>query len=88
MPALAPASDFKAPIHEYDRKLGNSVTGGVVCRGDRVPAIAGAYVFGDFASGRIFSLHERGGRWESREIARGDVLVASLTGQVKRIVRK
>ena len=101
MPALAPASDFKAPIHEYDRKLGNSVTGGVVCRGDRVPAIAGAYVFGDFASGRIFSLHDRGGRWESREIARdatvagfghdpsnGDVLVASLTGQVKRIVRK
>ena len=100
-PGLAPASDFKAPIHEYDRKLGNSVTGGVVCRGERVPAIAGAYVFGDFASGRIFSLHERGGKWESREIARdatvagfghdpsnGDVLVASLAGQVKRIVKK
>jgi hypothetical protein len=100
-PELAPASAYKAPIHEYDRKLGNSVTGGVVCRGDRVPAIADAYVFGDFASGRIFSLHDRGGRWESREIARdatvagfghdpsnGDVLVASLTGQVKRIVKK
>jgi len=100
-PGLAPASDFKAPIHEYDRKLGNSVTGGVVCRGERVPAIAGAYVFGDFASGRIFSLHENAGKWESREIARdatvagfghdpsnGDVLVASLTGQVKRIVKK
>ena len=100
-PGLAPASAFKAPIHEYDRKLGNSVTGGVVCRGERVPAIAGAYVFGDFASGRIFSLHERGGKWESREIARdatvagfghdpsnGDVLVASLAGQVKRIVKK
>ena len=100
-PGLAPASAFKAPIHEYDRKLGNSVTGGVVCRGDRVPAIAGAYVFGDFASGRIFSLHERDGKWESRQIARdatvagfghdpsnGDVLVASLAGQVKRIVKK
>ncbi len=100
-PGLAPASDFKAPIHEYDRSRGNSVTGGVVCRGDRVPAIAGAYVFGDFASGRIFALHERAGKWESREIARdttiagfghdpsnGDVLVASLAGQVKRIVKK
>ena len=100
-PALAPATAFKAPIHEYDRKLGNSVTGGVVCRGDRVPAIAGAYVFADFASGRIFSLHDNGGEWKSQEIARdatvagfghdpsnGDVLVASLTGQVKRIVRK
>lgn len=101
MPALAPASDFKAPIHEYDRKLGNSVTGGVVCRGARVPAIAGAYVFGDFASGRIFALHEKAGQWVSQEIAKdmtvagfghdpsnGDVLVASLSGQVKRIVRK
>ena len=100
-PALAPASAYKAPIHEYDRKLGSSVTGGVVCRGDRVPAIADAYVFADFASGRIFSLHDRGGKWESREVARdaavagfghdpsnGDVLVASLAGQVKRIVKK
>jgi glucose/arabinose dehydrogenase len=101
MPALAPASAYKAPIHEYDRKLGNSVTGGVVYRGDRVPAIAGAYVFADFASGRIFALSENAGKWESREVAKdftisgfgydpsnGDVLVASLTGQVKRIVKK
>lgn len=101
MPGLAPASDFQAPIHEYDRKLGNSVTGGVVCRGERVPAIAGAYVFADFASGRIFALHQTGTQWKSQEIVRdatvagfghdpasGDVLVASLTGKVQRIVRK
>jgi len=100
-PDLAPASDFKAPIHEYDRKLGNSVTGGVVYRGGRVPAISGAYVFGDFASGRIFALREREGNWASQEIAKasavagfghdpsnGDVLVATLTGQVLRVVRK
>jgi glucose/arabinose dehydrogenase len=100
-PDLAPASDFKAPIHEYDRKLGNSVTGGVVYRGGRVPAISGAYVFGDFASGRIFALREREGNWASKEIAKasavagfghdpsnGDVLIASLAGQVLRLVRK
>jgi glucose/arabinose dehydrogenase len=100
-PGLAAPSDFKSPIHEYDRKLGNSVTGGVVYRGDRVPAIAGAYVFADFASGRIFALHDNGGKWESQQVAKdftiagfgydpsnGDVLVASLTGQVKRIVKK
>ena len=100
-PGRAAPSDFKSPIHEYDRKLGNSVTGGVVYRGDRVPAIAGAYVFADFASGRIFALSENAGKWESREVAKdftisgfgydpsnGDVLVASLTGQVKRIVKK
>ena len=100
-PDLAPASDFKAPIHEYDRKLGNSVTGGVVCRGERVPAIAGAYVFGDFVSGRIFTLRQSDGKWLSKEIAKasavagfghdpsnGDVLIASLAGQVLRLVRK
>lgn len=100
-PGLAASSAFKAPIHEYERKFGNSVTGGVVYRGDRVPAIAGAYVFGDFASGRIFALRENAGRWESQQVAKdntiagfgydpsnGDVLVASLAGQVKRIVKK
>lgn len=100
-PGLAVASDLKAPIHEYDRKLGNSVTGGVVYRGDRIPFLAGAYIFADFASGRIFALREQGGKWESQQVAKdftiagfgydpsnGDVLVASLTGQVKRIVKK
>ena len=100
-PALAEPSAFKAPIHEYDRKLGNSVTGGVVYHGDRVPAIDGAYVFADFASGRIFALRDKAGKWESQQLAtehtiagfgydvsNGDVLVATLSGQVKRVVRK
>lgn len=100
-PALAQPSAYKAPIHEYDRKLGNSVTGGVVYRGDRVPAIDGAYVFADFGSGRIFALRENGGKWESQQLAtehtiagfgydvsNGDVLVATLSGQVKRIIKK
>lgn len=100
-PGLAPASAFQAPIHEYDRKLGNSVTGGVVCRGERVPAIAGAYIFADFASGRIFALRQQGNQWQSHEIVRdttvagfghdpanGDVLVASLAGKVQRIIKK
>ncbi|MEN9653095.1 MAG: hypothetical protein RL303_815 [Verrucomicrobiota bacterium] len=100
-PSLAPNSAYVAPIHEYDRTAGSSVTGGVVCRGERVPAIAGAYVFGDFVSGRIFTLRQSDGKWLSKEIAKasavagfghdpsnGDVLVASLAGQVLRLVRK
>jgi glucose/arabinose dehydrogenase len=101
MPARAPASAYKAPIHEYDRKLGASVTGGVMYRGARVPDIADSYIFADFASGRIFALREEGSKWESRQVAKdfsisgfgydpsnGDVLVASLAGQVKRVVKK
>lgn len=101
MPARAPASAYKAPIHEYDRKLGASVTGGVMYRGARVPDITDSYIFADFASGRIFALREEGSKWESRQVAKdfsisgfghdpsnGDVLLASLAGQVKRIVKK
>lgn len=100
-PALAEPSAYKAPIHEYDRKLGNSVTGGVVYRGDRIPSLSGAYVFADFASGRVFALREKAGKWESQQLltehtiagfgydpSNGDLLVASLSGQVKRIVRR
>ncbi len=44
------------PISEYGRDLGASVTGGYVYRGSAVPALDAEYVFGDFISGRIFSV--------------------------------
>jgi glucose/arabinose dehydrogenase len=98
---LAPASAFVAPIYEYDRKLGNSVTGGVFCRSERVPAIRDAYVFGDYASGRLFALKEKDGKWTGEVIAKdmtiagfghdpvnGDVLFVTLAGQLKRLAPK
>lgn len=47
---------YEDPIYEYDHKTGNSITGGFVYRGKAVPALAGAYVFGDFANGAIWTL--------------------------------
>lgn len=44
------------PIYEYPRDEGQSVTGGVVATGDRVPTLKGKYVFGDFISGRLWAL--------------------------------
>ena len=89
------------PIFHYGRDLGASVTGGVVYRGAALPGLAGDYVYGDFASGRIFALRERGGRWENREIARegtvagfginpatGDLLLCSMgKGVVSKLAR-
>ena len=100
--ALAPASkQWIAPIYEYDRKLGNSVTGGVVYRGEVLPELKGAYVFGDYASGRIIALREKGGKWDGQVIAKdmtiagfgydpanGDVLFAAMSGQIKRLTKK
>ena len=44
------------PITEYDHGVGRSVTGGYVYRGDGFPALQGFYFFGDFATGRIWSV--------------------------------
>jgi glucose/arabinose dehydrogenase len=49
------------PIAQYDRSEGISVIGGFVYRGQRIPQLAGTYVFGEFArtfssDGRLFHL--------------------------------
>ncbi len=46
-PGLAPAGDLNT---------GNSVTGGIVYRGDAVPALKGRYLFADYNSGLIWAL--------------------------------
>jgi glucose/arabinose dehydrogenase len=43
------------PVYEYTHSEGCSVTGGVVYRGCRVPALAGSYFFADFCSGLVRS---------------------------------
>jgi len=44
------------PVAEYGRNMGASITGGYVYRGSAVQDLVGRYVFGDFISGRIFSI--------------------------------
>jgi glucose/arabinose dehydrogenase len=49
------------PVKDYGRDLGSAVTGGAVYRGSRRPELAGAYIYGDFGSGRIWKLRGVGG---------------------------
>jgi glucose/arabinose dehydrogenase len=51
-----PLSAFTAPVLDYDRSQGQSITGGYVYRGAAAPALAGRYVYGDFGSGRVWAL--------------------------------
>ena len=44
------------PIWDYGRTEGNSITGGRVYRGSQIPALYGAYVFGDYGSGRVWQM--------------------------------
>ncbi|MEZ4751572.1 MAG: PQQ-dependent sugar dehydrogenase [Bdellovibrionota bacterium] len=79
---------MEAPIHEYPHKDGQSITGGYVYRGKLHKKLEGAYVFGDYESGKIWALRKKGSEWqrelllESRspissfgEDAEGEILV-------------
>ena len=52
-----PTNTLDFPVIEYghDASGGKSVTGGYRYRGSRVVSLSGAYVFGDFVSGHIWS---------------------------------
>lgn len=92
-----------SPLHDYPRTQGTSITGGVISRGARLSELAGKYLFGDYGSGRIWTLTENSGVWTSQQLYQetgnnlvafgtdpqnGDVLYCMIgQGVVKRIVR-
>ena len=56
---------FTDPIAVYGRDGGCSVTGGYVYRGAAHPALVGAYVFGDYCSGNVWTLRrDTSGTWQ------------------------
>ncbi len=58
------------PVIDYGRDLGFSVTGGYVYRGLLRPELTGAYVYGDYGSGRIWML-----RYENSQVTEQSELV-------------
>ena len=53
---------FVEPIFEYDHTLGTSITGGYVAQDGT--KLDGKYIFGDFVTGRIWSLDWKTGTTE------------------------
>ncbi len=51
-----PRDDLIEPIWEYKRLVGRSIIGGRVYRGQRLPALEGAYLYGDYVSGGLWAL--------------------------------
>jgi glucose/arabinose dehydrogenase len=74
-----PADGVTAPIHEYGRDAGSSVSGGVRYRGSALPALVGWYVYGDYGNGQIRAL-QIDGKKVVKEITLGTVThVAAVT---------
>jgi glucose/arabinose dehydrogenase len=67
------------PVVEYGRADGCSVTGGYVYRGSRLQSLYGAYIYGDFCSGKIWALrYEAGSVVAHALIADTDLQIASF----------
>lgn len=56
------------PVLSYGHDLGCSVIGGAVYRGTAVPQLAGAYLFGDFCRGTVWSATEAADAWHARTL--------------------
>jgi hypothetical protein len=48
------ANQYVPPAYEYNRTMGRSVTGGVVYRGSKYPALYGKYIFTDYLNSSTF----------------------------------
>ena len=74
-----PAAEYVAPVFAYKRKLGNSITGGYVYRGDPKSSFYGAYICGDYTSRRIWALTQENRTLRTvREIALAPESLASF----------
>ncbi len=91
------------PLFDYDHSQGCSITGGFVYRGTRIPELAGVYLYSDYCSGWLHSIHVVGGTvteqrdWHIASVgsitsfgedATGELYMTSSSGGVYRIVRQ
>lgn len=58
---------IRPPVIEIPHTQGASVTGGFVYRGTKLPELAGAYVFGDWETRRVWAARVEGDRLKSLE---------------------
>ncbi|MDB5352060.1 MAG: putative heme-binding protein [Planctomycetota bacterium] len=68
-----------APTIEHSHAEFRSLTGGVVYHGDKLPDLAGAYIYGDYSTGRIWGMKHDGQRvlWH-RELADTTLQIAAF----------
>jgi glucose/arabinose dehydrogenase len=76
--ATRDSAGFTAPVVEYARDAGQSVTGGFVYRGARFPALDGAYFYADFSSGRVWALRRAGTTWQTALVAETELNIAGF----------
>jgi uncharacterized repeat protein (TIGR03806 family) len=72
-PSSCQTPDLLLPVVEHDRQDAKSITGGYVYRGKKWPSLYGAYVYGDFVTGKIWAV-----RYDGQKITEHKLLVDSF----------
>lgn len=73
------APNHVPPIFEYTRNMGCSVTGGYIYRGEAVPDLYAAYIFGDFCTGRIWATwRDSELNWQTEQIMNTGMAISSF----------
>lgn len=95
------AKSHLAPVHVYEHgEDGCSISGGTKVRSEKLSALTGWYVYGDYCSGRITAIKVVGAKTTRvvrligdagsvtavRSVASGDVYVLNLGGHVSRLI--
>ena len=74
-----PGTPLIFPVAEYGHDAGQSVTGGAVYRGAALPGWYGVYVYGDFASGKVWGLLRLPeDRWQNSLLFETGALISSF----------
>jgi glucose/arabinose dehydrogenase len=58
----------RTPVHVLPRNEASSIIGGHVYRGNAMPSLQGAYVYGDFQSGNVWALRQSNGQMTSNQL--------------------
>jgi uncharacterized repeat protein (TIGR03806 family) len=88
------------PLFAYGHDQGCAIVGGFVYRGSELPELRGAYIYGDYCSGRIWALRDDGAQASNMEIAHpsfsissfgedaaGELYIVSYSSQLQRLKR-
>jgi glucose/arabinose dehydrogenase len=71
---------FVLPVAEYSHGEGGcAISGGYIYRGSQFPGLRGNYFFGDYCTGKVWSLFRHDdGRWQRTIVAESQAMVSSF----------
>ncbi|MCH8305385.1 MAG: PQQ-dependent sugar dehydrogenase [Candidatus Marinimicrobia bacterium] len=70
---------FTPPVFVYDHTGNCAITGGYVYHGSSIPELEGAYIYGDFCSGKIWALTYENGEFQSNILLNdSDISISSF----------